>query len=221
MLVQQSIFCDMAHTGSSYFDRQPQVSRYRSDAPTTSTALSRKRPRTDSPRSSQFLHHPPRELDASISSFDLASPAPLANSDYFLFGGLDTPGTWSEHRLERATEIDAEQDYRHSRFTQKPSAPELSFADLRERFGSSADVQSMASRSEEGGWGLGQAAWALTGGLAGKIISFCWNTTFRGFRAGGGQAYTDKAQAVPAKSHHDSLRRRSYDDDFSPVSTLR
>jgi hypothetical protein len=37
--------------------------------------------------------------------------------------------------------------------------------------------------------GWGKTVWAFTGGFAGKVINFCWNTTFSGFYAGGGGGY--------------------------------
>lgn len=36
---------------------------------------------------------------------------------------------------------------------------------------------------------MGRAVFDLFGGMAGRMLSFCWNSTFRGFRAGGGQPY--------------------------------
>lgn len=193
--------CDSRST--SYFDRPTaRISRYRSDDSYTSTtpstmSMTRKRPRVDSshyntlrtprPSTSTSAHH----LDASTSSFGLASPSPLANTDYHLFGGLDTPGTWSEQREERARIEDAELDYRPNRCTTNPSSDQSFFSDLSITNKSQDDSNTdMTASTTLSGWHLRRTAWALTGGLAGKIFNFCWNTTFRGFQAGGGQSYT-------------------------------
>ena len=177
--------------------------------------MARKRPRinphqfTETPHASSSYN-----LVSSVSSLDCASPAPLANTDYCLFGGLDTPGAWSEQRLERAHERDAEMDYRHNRYTLSSttsrhdrnatvSAPKQDLAVPERQFSRGVN-----------GWHIKQAAWALTGGLAGKIFNFCWNTTFQGFEAGGGQAYTNHAEAVTRDSPKDVsdtfLRRRAH-----------
>ncbi|KAK5938933.1 hypothetical protein PMZ80_009125 [Knufia obscura] len=168
------------------------------------TAISRKRPRinphqfTESPRASSSY-----DLFNSVSSLDCATPAPLANTEYCLFGGLDTPGAWSEQRLERAGQLDAERDYRYNRFSAGSQGPSpLNANALPSHMGQEHDNKGQRPPAQNGGY-IRKAAWALTGGLAGKIFNFCWNTTFRGFEAGGGQAYTDYAEVVTSPSPSD------------------
>jgi len=168
------------------------------------STVTRKRPRinphqfAETPRASSSY-----DLINSVSSLDCATPTPLANTDYCLFGGLDTPGAWSEQRLERADELDAERDYRHTRFAEPLGTPRHDYGETvsglkqeKEQEKTLPDQQYATSRN---GWYIGKAAWALTGGLAGKIFNFCWNTTFQGFHAGGGQPYTDCAEAVTGR----------------------
>lgn len=187
--------CDSRST--SYFDRPTShISRYRSDdsymSTTSSMAMTRKRPRLDSSHYNDVrtprAYTSSNDLNASTSSFGLASPSPLVNTDYHLFGGMDTPGTWSEQREERARIEDAERDYRQNRFSEKS---DHTFFSDRSTIQKSQDESStdMSASTTLSGWHLRRTAWALTGGLAGKIFNFCWNTTFRGFKAGGGQAY--------------------------------
>jgi len=178
------------------------------------SAVTRKRPRINP---HQFTDTPPAsssyDLFNSVSSLDCVTPTPLANTNYCLFGGLDTPGAWSEQKLERADELDAERDYRHNRFA-GPSG--ISRPDQGETVSGMKQGQTLHDQqytTSDNGWHLKKAAWALTGGLAGKIFNFCWNTTFQGFHAGGGQAYTDSAEAVmgcsPSHTSDGFLRKRA------------
>ena len=185
-----------------------------------SMAYSRKRPRITSHHFTTSAQTPRAntssfDLGASISSLDCASPAPLAATEYFLSGGMDTPGAWREQRLEQAQEFDAEADYRCSRFSQKQR--QISFGDaeaISTSFGGQQDRTSTLDSNNS--WGLKRTAWALTGGLAGKIFNFCWSTTFKGFQAGGGQAYTSNGSSIPgafpgsrkASANHEQSRPR-------------
>lgn len=254
MRTSGSSFCDSRST--SYFDRPAQhISRYRSDDPyrgtnSSSMAMTRKRPRPDSSHhydvGTPRAHTSSIDLNASTSSFGLASPSPLVNTDYHLFGGLDTPGTWSEQREERTRMEDAERDYRQNRYSEKPSQSFFSDGSIVQKSQDDSNT-AMSASTTLSGWHLRRTAWALTGGLAGKIFNFCWNTTFRGFQAGGGQAYnindaddTDFAQdghrfdpaSTPRSrsdssryaSHHQDLvqdqqRGRQAHDDHRPVKT--
>lgn len=189
------------HSPHSYFDSTHGHGRWSEDSTMYSqhpnVAISRKRPRVASQHFPD--HRTPRAtgsyfLDASISSLDAASPSPLVNTDYKLWGGMDTPGAWSEQRLERVQQIDEELDYRQSRFGQRDA--QLNWKTSDEILAQETISRDTIPHDESQKWHLGSAAWALTGGLAGKIFNFCWNTTFSGFRAGGGQAYTDYAEVV-------------------------
>jgi hypothetical protein len=126
---------------------------------------------------------------SAIYTPGVESPTAFVNTRYTLAGGLDTP---SAARLdsEEQSEADArELDYRPNRMT----------ITSRQRSGSyfPRTPNTTANQSEAGhkrkypddqrGWG--RAVVNLVGGVAGKVINFCWNSAFRGFQAGGGQAY--------------------------------
>ncbi|KAK5081520.1 hypothetical protein LTR05_007651 [Lithohypha guttulata] len=176
------------------------------------TMVSRKRPRVAShhfadnrtPRASGVY-----DLNASVTSLNALSPSPLANSEYRLWGGMDTPGALREQRLERMQEADAERDYRQSRFA-KPWSPRLSWRTSDEIL--NEETKSVESPPKKKGWSLRGTAWALTGGVVGTIFNFCWNTTFSGFQAGGGEAYTNYAEVItrhsPEEEKDDYLSKR-------------
>lgn len=200
---------------NSYFDRpQGRVSRpsYQSErmrkpASPPVLTMSRKRPRAD--RNSYSIdsftvHSPTTDLCASVSSIDCLSPAPLANTDYFLSGGVDTPGAWNHQKEEYMETLEAEQDHRWNRFVQQTqeSTPSRGHDQNRQQLMRRNETQSIS------GWHLRKVAWAMTGGLAGKIFNFCWNTTFRGFSAGGGQAYTADAKSA---TNHTRRSSEQYD----------
>lgn len=183
---------------------------------------SRKRPRADPSHydaDTSFttaLRSPTTDLGTSISSLDCLSPAPLANTDYFLAGGIDTPGAWSYQRDEHLELFEAEQDHRWNRFAQQRQTqhqtqqePFPVFVGAHDKSQNGRRQQQMVktttrtnesqnsnTQSSISGWHLRKVAWAMTGGLAGKIFNFCWNTTFRGFSAGGGQAYTTDGRSA-------------------------
>lgn len=188
------------------------------------STVTRKRPRinphqfTETPRAS-----PSYDLISSVSSLDCATPAPLANTDYCLFGGLDTPGAWSEQRLERADELDAERDYRHNRFAGPLGTSRHDHGETVSGMKQEQTLSDQQYATSRNGWYIRKAAWALTGGLAGKIFNFCWNTTFQGFHAGGGQAYTDYAETVtgrgPSYANDGFLRKRAHIPGSYPSGT--
>ncbi|KIX95490.1 uncharacterized protein Z520_08610 [Fonsecaea multimorphosa CBS 102226] len=123
------------------------------------------------------------------------SPPPLVNTNYRIAGGLDTPTALNIQKEEDTHEFDYEIDCRPNRFnnSQKSSllqpssesyfpqtpAPDRSRSSNKRRL--SPPAPPMKS------WG--KTVWDLTGGLAGKVFNFCWNTTFSGFYAGGGSGY--------------------------------
>lgn len=179
----------------SYFDRSPEDL-------STQYSSSRKRPRLDCHDRFTSRISDDTRLGASVSSIDIASPSPLANTDYFLSGGLDTPGGWQNQCYETREAIEHEDDHRPNRFMQRqPPNSTLSPPATPSPYPiQTLDGQSSTAHSISG-WHLRQMAWAVTGGLAGKIFNFCWNTTFSGFAAGGGQAY---AANHPDTSTHDT-----------------
>ena len=117
-------------------------------------------------------------------SLDAPSPVPLVNFSYRIAGGLDTP-TAEKVRHDEQHQYEYEQDLRPNRFnvTQRPDSyfPQTPLSN---------DVASRKRRaplSPRLGWG--KTVWTLTGGVAGKVINFCWSTAFRGFHSGGGTGY--------------------------------
>ena len=151
----------------------------------------RKRPRVDVSEKSTATPRGIQRNDTFTStySFDAPSPAPLVNTDYRIAGGLDTP-TAEKLLHEERIRFDYEQDLRPNRYGVPPSTQTESYFpltpssvgnDRRKRRHSSSP------RRHRPGWG--HTVWAMTGGVAGRVIDFCWNTAFQGFHAGGGQAY--------------------------------
>ena len=151
----------------------------------------RKRPRIDSSRDSQRTPRGPRRTDTFTSTFSFGapSPAPLVNVEYRLAGGLDTP-TAEKLRHEEQAQYDFEQDLRPNRYTFPAQQPDNGYFP---QTPSSADLASrkrlFPSSPSQARTGLVHTVWAFTGGVAGKVINFCWNTAFHGFHAGGGQGY--------------------------------
>lgn len=149
----------------------------------------------------------------SIEDSNPMSPSPLANSDYRLAGGLDTPSASLERGLDEMAQSEAEKDYRLNRYTTtNTSRTSFSTSEKLEcsmgyestqsmtGFGMSNAGKSRRKRARPTtpstersnsvtGWGIRSTAWALTGGLAGRVFNFCINTAFRGFGAGGGDSY--------------------------------
>lgn len=145
---------------------------------------SRKRPRLEVDRES---HSSAYEAGLECSEHELlslGSPSPMVNTNYFLKDGLDTPGGWEAQQDDLFHMADTERDYRLNRFTKQSDIPQTPTQSSNHNpLGLQPSSQTIS------GWHLRKTAWAVTGGLAGKIFNFCWNTTFRGFSAGGGVAY--------------------------------
>ncbi|KIV84543.1 hypothetical protein PV11_00317 [Exophiala sideris] len=143
-----------------------------------SRTLSRKRPRLD-------RHHRTSETQTQTPSHrEALSPPPFVNTNYRIAGGLDTPTALNFQNEEDAQQYEFEVDCRPNRYAQNPTDSYFPCTPSEEY----ATSKRNASRSpREGGWG--KTVWALTGGVAGKVFNFCWNTTFKGFSAGGGNGY--------------------------------
>ncbi len=117
------------------------------------------------------------------------SPAAFINTRYRIAGGLDTPSAARLDAEERYEQDMTEVDYRPnrtmfaarrnsaSRYPQTPAVAANGGHVGRKR----------AHSDDRSGWS--RTVVNLVGGVAGKVISFCWNSAFRGFQAGGGQAY--------------------------------
>ena len=131
----------------------------------------------------------PSARSTAIYSPDAESLAAFTNTKYTLAGGLDTPSVMRLEAEERHETDLRELDYRQNRLTRIARQGSTS---LIPRTPASAahtvkDGRKRAHSSEQLGWG--RALVDLVGGVAGKVFNFCWNSTFRGFQAGGGQAY--------------------------------
>ncbi|KAK5553871.1 hypothetical protein LTR46_007976 [Exophiala xenobiotica] len=165
-------------------------SQDRSQSPASSSLSQTFRARTSSQSSSRKR---PR-LDPT-SRRDTLSPPPLVNTNYRIAGGLDTPTALDAHKDENADRYAFETDCRPNRYThmqrqdktpaqtdsyfpQTPASNESTHGNGKRRLSRSPN---------QNGWS--KTVWALTGGIAGKVINFCWNNTFKGFHAGGGNGY--------------------------------
>lgn len=159
------------------------------------------------------------------------SPAPLANEDYALAGGFDTPGLAASS--ERLGYYDTG-DMRHVRGGWDDTAGEhaaqgcFNGADgplARERNGKGRSTNTVESP------GLGSLLLGLVGGVAGKMWDICLNSVpFRGFYAGGGPGYalhnTDlpyihepyphASTPLPGQYPHDDFLG-DFEQDASPV----
>ncbi|KIW19750.1 hypothetical protein PV08_00324 [Exophiala spinifera] len=114
-----------------------------------------------------------------VSRRDTTSPPPLVNTNYRIAGGLDTPTSLAVQREEEEGQDEFEADCRPNRYAETgtsyfPQTP-------------APGKRRLSQSPTHGGWG--KTVWALTGGIAGKVINFCWNNTFKGFHAGGGKGY--------------------------------
>jgi hypothetical protein len=117
------------------------------------------------------------------------SPAAFVNTRYRIAGGLDTPLAVELDAEERHEEDLRELDYRQNRMTLVarqnsgsyfPRTPAIGRNDRRVG-------RKRAHSDDQSGWG--RTVVNLVGGVAGKVLNFWWNGAFRGFQAGGGQAY--------------------------------
>ncbi|KAF2275605.1 uncharacterized protein EI97DRAFT_434014 [Westerdykella ornata] len=108
---------------------------------------------------------------------DIRSPPPLANDRYQLAGGMEPTDRCAGH----AGDYDDYFQLEKHRQLWTPSIPSA-----RPRDQHSPD--DMDSTPTAKAWVLNQI-YNLVGGVAGSLIQFC-SRPFRGFQAGGGQAYT-------------------------------
>jgi hypothetical protein len=170
---------------------------------------SRKRPRLETTQN----HHAStpyslRRTDTSATTFslDAPSPAPLTNIDYRLAANYGTPinekvqhGDWTTREFE--------EDLRQNRYAQQrdggyfPHTP------------SSRVGKRRFSASPRGSPGWGHTVWQYTGGVAGKVINFCWTKAFNGFHAGGGQGYTMSLE-TPTVTGSDAIAVNGSKDVF-------
>ena len=119
------------------------------------------------------------------------SPAPLANSQYQLAGGSDTPTTEIAAAIEQDLLPLPDMPSQCGRWLRPLDAPEI-----HDYFGQGQDCTATALGRERNGhpripasiqrrYGLGKAVY----NVAGKVWEFCRSTAFNGFFAGGGRGY--------------------------------
>ena len=127
------------------------------------------------------------------------SPAPLANEQYKLAGGLDTPNAKMSLEHDYFNSGAAEVHFRTGQIIPSPipsnqygcsDRTHFASALTRERNGHPRVVTSPNIRD-----GLGRTLYHVAG-MAGKVLEFCRDTAFRGFFAGGGTGYELKGAAT-------------------------
>lgn len=162
-----------------------------------------------------------------------ASPAPLANTSYALAGGYDTPTLAATSHFERWDARDNGFRKRWDDGVESPLGQDyLSGGPLaRERNGRSR-LTSTYSYVDQQPTGWSKYVFSLATSVAGKIVSFCRESAFRGFHAGGGKGYDfsqptqleiDRswdgyfASASPIPGHYP--RERDFSGDFEQDNT--
>ena len=148
----------------------------------TSTFKPRKRSRN---QISNSIDITPRRRQTITDESEVITPGPLVNTDYRIDGGLDTPCLQKLHNQEQDYEY--ERDHRTNRCNQKPTHVVDSYFPLTPPADAPYGRKRKLSAPSNPGWT--KTVWNITGGVAGKVINFCWNTAFHGFHAGGGRAY--------------------------------
>lgn len=157
----------------------------------------------------------PSARSSAIYSPGTESPAAFVNTKYSLAGGLDTPSVARLEAEERRETDLRELDYRPNRmtltsrggsYTCSPRTPAAAVC------GSRAG-RKRARSSDQLGWG--RVMVDLVGGVAGRVLHFCWNSAFRGFQAGGGQAYRMNSHIPAILEQTTWMDVREKDDVFS------
>ncbi|KAF1960599.1 hypothetical protein CC80DRAFT_488898 [Byssothecium circinans] len=174
-------------TGRQVTDSNPHETRKRNHADTTFEPPS---------TSFTFTSNSCADSLSYSRSTDVRSPPPLANERYELAGGMDrSAGRISRHYGDYDDYFNLE---KQRGMCLSPASPYN---------GVQQQVQVEETQSTPNGskpWVLNQLM-SLVGGVAGKLVQFC-AVPFRGFQAGGGQAYTFNANGdVAAKLFMDEL----------------
>ncbi|KAH7121235.1 hypothetical protein B0J11DRAFT_438005 [Dendryphion nanum] len=125
---------------------------------------------------------------------DARSPPPLAHDRYALAGGMERPHVFARQNRDN-------DDYFHLQHQRGrwsiPSSPAVRAPDQIDH-----SLQTTPSMAKP--WMISQIL-SMVGGVAGKFVQFC-SVPFKGFQAGGGQAYTFTAQGdVAANNNQDFL----------------
>jgi hypothetical protein len=183
--------------------------------PFSSNLHCRKRARVEACESNATTPRGFRRNDAlsPTDAFDIPSPAPLVNMDYRIAGGIDI-STSEQLRYEDQDLAEFRQDLRPNRHI--PSADQLQngyFPYTPTDTALSTKRRFSAPTQQSHGWGqaVSSTVWALTGGVAGKVFNFCWNTAFRGFHAGDGQGYDMQIDSPTVTAHHNMQFKGSQD----------
>ena len=169
----------------------------------------RKRARQDSHVSDDVLpafdDHGWSAAQSALGTPGAMSPAPFVSTRYRLAGVLDTPTAEYASVTDRALSPDLTLRGGRGWRPGSGSSPESYFPQLaREGNGRS---RSGKGASQQDGWG--KTIYSVIG-VAGKVWNFCRVNAFRGFYAGGGQAY---AMRPPANTMNgDRNMWESYDE---------
>ena len=172
---------------------------------------SRKRLRREAPQTSLTF-------DAPTSSIEIGSPAPLAYADYQLAGGVE-----DLKQLDASDDQEAEAqelDYRPNRHripSRRSQNSELALhhptaggSAIRKRSYNSgtASTPALTSQTPSNGWSR------AVFNVVGKVWDFCWSGAFRGFSAGGGQAYRVETTTPPSVNQNTWSKGHHLDDVF-------
>ncbi|ORY05832.1 hypothetical protein BCR34DRAFT_490610 [Clohesyomyces aquaticus] len=123
------------------------------------------------------------------------SPSPLANDRYELAGGMEVPNMFTRHTGDYDDYFQLE---KQRGMWSAPTSPPSEF--VKQQLAANA-LESSPNGTKP--WVLNQIL-SIVGGVAGKLVQFC-SVPFRGFQAGGGQAYPfDAQEQTPEKTNlHD------------------
>jgi hypothetical protein len=127
---------------------------------------------------------------SSATSFSAGeSPSGFVNTRYHIVGGLDTPSAARLDAEERHEEDIRGVDYRPNRWALNARQQSASY--FPRTPAEAASVRHAVLKRERSSYqrGWGTVVMNMVGGVAGKVFNFCWNSAFRGFQAGEGQAY--------------------------------
>lgn len=169
---------DSSHTSSTFLP----ISNH--------TPLSRKRPRSQ-PKQQQHTWTPNHLTDSvHLDASDAPSPSPLIDTTYRFANGLDAATDLDTQRRDLEKDRDYEHDCRPNRYIRQASAPKpLPRTPSSTSHATVVGEKRPYSPSSRQGWG--KTVVSLAGGVAGKVLTFCWNSavSFKGFYAGGGTGY--------------------------------
>ncbi|KAI9741662.1 MAG: hypothetical protein M1834_000046 [Cirrosporium novae-zelandiae] len=182
-----------------------------SRGPSSYSTLSRKRHRHEfslpesfgqTTNSTRWSNLNSTSAPASFAAATAPSPAPFVDTKYLLAGGLDTPtasAAASYDKDEPATHTDMGFRRGWEDYPSQSIQPQEMYAQNAPNPLISQRYSQQQAQLNEGHNGWGSALFQVFGGVAGKVWQFCRTGAFRGFHAGGGQAYS--ANGVPNGNH--------------------